>query len=1099
MKFGYFLTFLILFSLALADEKKKESLTFEKWTPGFEVPDPVAISFDPRGRAYVTQTLRRKSQDLDIRQNLDWVIQDLSSQSIEDKENFYRREFTREKSLANQHRVKDWNGDDYHDIADLQVFSERIHLVQDSDEDGLADKISLYAEKMDEILTGVAGGVLVHQGEVFACPVPELIRFRDNDGDDVADQKDGLVRGFGLKIAYAGHDMHGLIVGPDGRIYWTVGDKGLSVLSKEGVKFHFPDRGALMRCEPDGSNFEVYAHGLRNIQEIAFDKYGNFFGVDNDADGKGERERFVHVEQYSDTGWRSNWQYRKEKYNPWMDENMHIPYFEGQAAWFSPPRSNYENGPAGFKYNPGTALSPAYEDHFFLTSAPQGDQWAFQIEPDDDSFKMVNDRKIGSGIAVVGLCFGPDGGLYGADWGVTDYTMDQKGGIWRVDVPETEKHPLRKFTQELIAADFSNVDTSELALLISHNDQRVRLKTQFELVKRKEISVLQELSALGKGLGSIHAIWGLGQLDRQGVDVTSALLNCLRAEDPEIQRQALRTLTDRHGVRLACYEVAAPSEARVGYADQIVPLLKSPSIQVRVQALLALARIGDTSTAPVIMEYLNHPSHQLSQTMLRHGGAMALAGCVPTAALAPQPGDTQFFAVCKVLALRKRRDPAVAGYLSSPDPIIAAEAAQAIYGDWMIPDALPALAESLGKHPENKAFTVRAIAANFNLGKETEAARVVDFLKGNPAPYDAALHALEQWTEPGPLDPVEGRYRPMAPRDPQILSQALSPRIKELLASKNTQIGARSMKLATKLGIPLEEASLLVIAKSDTAPADMKAAALVSLQAQNHGGTWELAANFVKQKSSELQISALGVMTQIDKVRAVVVIEDILKKREKIAIPVRQFAIRLLPETGGDALLKAEWETVTSGTVEPAEALDIIESAKKVPALAPEVAAYEAALMAKSITEPLAAFVYTKTGGDAKKGQQIFNHHVAAECQRCHKVAPGPGSNVGPILAGLGKKKGIDYLLESLVNPQAQVTKGYGTISVTLQDGTNLTGQFLEETKKDVMIRAPDGKSTRVKLGDIKERSPVISIMPPMGYILKKEEVRDIMAYLMSI
>jgi hypothetical protein len=44
-----------------------KGLTYTKWTPGFEVPDPVAISFDPQGRAYVTQTQRRKANDLDIR------------------------------------------------------------------------------------------------------------------------------------------------------------------------------------------------------------------------------------------------------------------------------------------------------------------------------------------------------------------------------------------------------------------------------------------------------------------------------------------------------------------------------------------------------------------------------------------------------------------------------------------------------------------------------------------------------------------------------------------------------------------------------------------------------------------------------------------------------------------------------------------------------------------------------------------------------------------------------------------------------------------------------------------------------------------------
>ncbi len=82
--------------------------------------------------------------------------------------------------------------------------------------------------------------------------------------------------------------MHGLNVGPDGRIYWTIGDKGLNVTSKEGINYPYPNEGCMMRGEPDGSNFEVYVRGLRNLQEPRFDAYGNWFGVDNDGDSPGE-------------------------------------------------------------------------------------------------------------------------------------------------------------------------------------------------------------------------------------------------------------------------------------------------------------------------------------------------------------------------------------------------------------------------------------------------------------------------------------------------------------------------------------------------------------------------------------------------------------------------------------------------------------------------------------------------------------------------------------------------------------------------------------------------------------------------------------------
>lgn len=67
----------------------------------------------------------------------------------------------------------------------------------------------------------------------------------------------------------------------------------------------------ILRSNPDGSDFEVYAQGLRNTHEFVFDNYGNLISSDNDGDHRGESERLVHVVEGADAGWRSNWQYGK--------------------------------------------------------------------------------------------------------------------------------------------------------------------------------------------------------------------------------------------------------------------------------------------------------------------------------------------------------------------------------------------------------------------------------------------------------------------------------------------------------------------------------------------------------------------------------------------------------------------------------------------------------------------------------------------------------------------------------------------------------------------------------------------------------------------
>ncbi len=248
-----FVSLCLLFAgVAVADDEKPadpKTLEFTKWSGTLNVPDPVAISFDAQGRAYVTQTQRRKAQDLDIRSNSDWVTLDVGLQSVQEKRELFHRELAAgNDDPRNAARVKDYNGDGVHDYRDLIVISERIHRLEDTDNDGTADVI-------------------------------------------------------GLHIAYGGHDMHGLTVGPDGKIYWSIGDKGISVTSREGRRFHYPNQGGVLRCNPDGSDFEVFAHGLRNVQELAFDEFGNLFGVDNDSDQQGEKERFVYIVPGMDAGW----------------------------------------------------------------------------------------------------------------------------------------------------------------------------------------------------------------------------------------------------------------------------------------------------------------------------------------------------------------------------------------------------------------------------------------------------------------------------------------------------------------------------------------------------------------------------------------------------------------------------------------------------------------------------------------------------------------------------------------------------------------------------------------------------------------------------
>jgi len=468
------------------------------------------------------------------------------------------------------------------------------------------------------MLTGVAAGVLFHDNSVYVTAAPHMYKFTDDDGDGDADTKDIISSGYGIHIAFAGHDMSGLTVGPDGKLYWSIGDIGVNVTDQTGRQWEYPNEGAVMRCNPDGSDFEVFAHGLRNPQELAFDAYGNLISVDNDGDHPGERERYVHIIEGSDTGWRINWQYGKynkpyESYKVWMDEGLSLPYFEGQAAYIIPALALAENGPAGLAYNPGTAMSDDYNNTFFASyftgNSKRSRLQSFQLKPKGSTFEIVNEKDISVGINSTGICFGPDGALYINDW-KEGYAKKETGRIWKLD--SKSKNNKRLQTASILKAGMNDLSIEKLVEFLHNDDMRVRQMAQFALVKINDHSALLNEATHGKTIfGRLHAIWGYGQLMRQNPDLANDITPLLSDTELHIKSQTAKIIGD-----------AAPGDFTG--IQSLHALVKDNSNYVKRHAIEALGKLKYQAAFEDLVNQLakfkiNKDSH------LRHTTAYALS------------------------------------------------------------------------------------------------------------------------------------------------------------------------------------------------------------------------------------------------------------------------------------------------------------------------------------------------------------------------------------------------------------------------------------------------------------------------------------------
>ena len=141
---------------------------------------------------------------------------------------------------------------------------DRIKIFEDTNGDGRADKITVYAEGFN-----LATGIAVGHGGVFVGAAPDLWFLRDTDGDDRADTREVLLTGFGR------HDTHELLNtftwGPDG---WLYGLHGVFTQSEvNGIKMD----AAVWRYHPRSRRFERFAEGTSNPWGIDFDDGGRAF------------------------------------------------------------------------------------------------------------------------------------------------------------------------------------------------------------------------------------------------------------------------------------------------------------------------------------------------------------------------------------------------------------------------------------------------------------------------------------------------------------------------------------------------------------------------------------------------------------------------------------------------------------------------------------------------------------------------------------------------------------------------------------------------------------------------------------------------------
>ena len=1073
-----------------------EGLTLSLWASDSLAPDPVAMSIDDQGNVYLTRTNRQKNSEFDIRGYRHWMTQSISWETVEDRRKFLHEFFAPEKSKENEW-LADLNNDGSHDWRDLAIEKDEIWKLEDQSGDGLADISTRILNDFHDEVTDVAEGILVRENDMFLAIAPDLWRLKDTNGNGIIDEKTSISNGYAVHIGFSGHGLSGVAEGPDGKIYWSIGDIGASIKAPDGTEHKYPNEGIIVRSNPDGSNFEVFAAGLRNIHEFVFDEYGNMISADNDGDHPGESERLVYIVEGSDAGWRSNWQYgkytdpRNNTYKVWMEEGFYKPRWEGQASHIIPPIINFHNGPTGMAYNPGTALGSEWKNKFFLVefvgNPSRSHVWAFSLKPKGASFVLNEDIDVVNGILPTGIRFGPDGALYVADW-INGWGTKNYGRVWKLDVSE-EKNDLkaiREETKKLIQSNWSEKSDAELEKLLSFEDMRVRLKAQFELVRRgKDSGEILKRSAEGDGnqLARIHGIWGLGQLAASDESVGSTLVSLLKDNDAEIVAQAAKVIGD----------------VKYKSGDQLIPLLTHENARVKFFAAQALGRLKEPNAVQPLLNFIEKNNDE--DLYLRHAAVLALSRIgqeAPVTALVNNPSKA--LRTAAVLVLRRMKSDKVAMFLRDDDELIVTDAARAINDDLSIPAALPALGEVLKEQRfKSEALLRRGINACLRVGGEKELDILMAFAKRSDIAPDVraeALAAIGTWPNPSVLDRVDGRFRGKVERDPAAVIAKVKENVSPFLQSNNADVLTGTAKMLSELGIRDYNAQLEKI-MTQSPSATVRSTILIALEKLQYEKIEDVIKVGMNDSDESVRTAAIGLLSglNIDKERLPAIVEPIFAKGT-VAEQQRMLGVLGdMPVEKSEPVLEKLIGQLANKKLSPALTLDLIEAVDST---------HSENLIAKlnpvrDAEGDRESFEETLYGGNRRQGRNIFMSNPTSQCARCHSVGTSAAGTVGPPLGEIGKKLSREQLLEALIEPSKRLAPGFGSVRVTLKDNQVVTGILMEESPTELILRTSDAEPLEIAISRISKRENLPSSMPPMGTLLSKRDIRDVIEFLANL
>lgn len=915
---------------------------------------------------------------------------------------------------------------------------DRILILEDANGDGHADQRTVFYQSRD---IDSAHGICVLPDptgkgtKAIVSAGANVFVLSDTDGDDEADQREVLFTN--IEGVQHDHGVHAFVFGPDGKLYFNMGNQSVRVKDKHGQPIVDMARntvetnrqpyqeGLMFRCNMDGSDFETLGWNFRNNWEVCVDSFGTLWQSDNDDDGN----RSVRINYLMEFG---NYGFKDEITGAaWPTQRT------GQAEDI-PTRHWHQNdpgvipnllitgqgGPTGICVYEGNLLPKVFHNQLIHCDSVPNVVRCYPATPAGAGYTARSLEVVfgarDNWFRPTDVCVAPDGSLMISDWydpGVGGHSMGdpQRGRIFRV-APIAHPYSVPQF-------DLKKVEGAIRALASCNSAVRYMAWTALHRAGvSAEAKLLEAFKRLEEPRQRARVLWLLGKLDGRGSQyVTMAIID----GDPDIRIVGLRL------ARQLNHDLIPVVEHLVN--DESVAVLRECAIALR----------GSTSAnAPQLW-----------------------------ARLAKQhDGKDRWYLEALGIGAEGQWDRYLGAWLDELDGTISSPAARDIV--W-----------------RSRARVTSELLADIIRDNSISTADLPRYFRA----FDFQLDNLD-----GTLEPLVSSSFPDVARQHLIVAESLKrigkfedpAKLDEALDKINDD--ALLVALIDRHDVAQRYSQLLPIAQSDP-HGQVGVAAIRVLLAKKQGELISTAVQGSDLPAAIATVEALGNSADGSILQWLLPIVQ----EDGWELELRRQATRAMAKTttGAKTLLELARSNQLGDELKAAASLPL--NASPVPELRAEAARLFPLPQAKdSNLPPLDKLL--EMHGDALQGQVVFAN--SGECSKCHKVN-NEGKEIGPELTEIGSKLGRQALYESILYPSAGISHNYETYVVYLETGNVINGLLVSRDEESVTIKSEDGIARKLKRGEIEEMNKSsLSLMPAdLQKTMSAEDLVNVVEYLMTL